>query len=172
MQLFILGKTKSGKSTLASHLEKYNFITYEAGSWARKEFAQQCNVAYDEFSPEYKEQLTAFAMNKLKDDAYYSIKQYESFIQANDTANKLIVGVRNPNDFIHMLRYDSQNVVIFINSHQQHTGSLALFEEGLDIILQYIHFKNKIEQPIPFIEIAEHQLNDNNLIHSLLKEYL
>ena len=93
----------------------------------------------------------------------------ESFIQANGTANKLIVGVRNPNDFIHMLRYDSQNIVIFINSHQQHTGSLALFEEGLDIILQYIHFKNKIEQSIPFIEIAEHQLNDNNLIHSLLK---
>lgn len=172
MQIFILGKTKSGKSTLASHLEKYNFVSYEAGAWARKEFAQIASVSYDEYSAEYKDKLTAYAMSKLREDSYYSLKQYELFLKQYSNANSLIIGVRNPNDFIHMLRYADKNLVIVIHSEKQHNGKLALFEEGLDIILSYIHYKNKIETPIPLLQIDENQCNDASFIQTLLKEYI
>lgn len=178
MQIFILGKTKSGKSTLAHICKENDFTIYEAGAWARKEFDTLNTGSKDEFSVEFKENLTNYALGKLKEDSYYSVKKYEEFLK--DLKNltglknihnekKLIVGVRNPDDFLQMLRMDKNNKVIFIKSKKQFTGSLELFEEGLEIIKQYLDWRLKLGNAIDVIEINEEDINDKQLVMTMLK---
>lgn len=168
MQVFILGKTKTGKSTLAKIVEEFNYTIYEAGAWARQEFSKINTGSTDEFSVEFKENLTQYALNKLKEDSYYSVKKYEEFLTKNKE-KKLIVGVRNPDDFLQMLRKDEKNLVIFINSNKQFEGSLELFEEGLKIIKDYLEWKEKLGNPIETINISEKDIHDENLLIQLLK---
>ena len=169
MQVFILGKTKSGKSTLAHICEQHGYTTYEAGSWARKEFELINTGSRDEFSVEFKENLTNYALGKLKEDNYYSVKKYESFLTEKNVDKKLIVGVRNPDDFLQMLRMDKDNKVIFITSEKQFTGSLELFEEGLKIIKDYLNWKAKLGNPMEVIEMTEKQVLDKDFVTQLLK---
>lgn len=169
MQVFILGKTKSGKSTLANICKQEGYVIYEAGNWARKEFELVNTGATDEFSTDFKENLTCYAIGKLKEDSYYSVKQYEKFLNAQKVDKKLIVGVRNPDDFLQMLRMDKENKVIFITSEKQFSGSLELFEEGLKIIKNYIDWKEKLGNPIDVIEIPEKQVLDKEFVTQLLK---
>lgn len=168
MQIFILGKTKSGKSTLAQIFEKHDYVTYEAGAWAREEFDQINSGSNEEFSSEFKENLTNYALGKLKEDCYYSVKKYEKFLTTTDKKNKVIIGVRNPDDFLQMLRMDKENVVVFINSKNKLSGSLELFEEGLNIIKEYIDWRKKLGNPIEFIEIDEKDITNRQLVIKLL----
>lgn len=168
MQVFILGKTKTGKSTLAKIVKEFNYTIYEAGSWAREEFSKINTGEKDEFSAEFKENLTQYALSKLKEDSYYSLKKYEKFL-LNGVDRKLIVGVRNPDDFLHMLRKDEKNLVIFIKSKRQFDGALELFEEGLKIIKDYIDWKERLGNPINLIEIDESDIHDEELVVNLLR---
>lgn len=169
MQVFILGKTKSGKSTLANICQEQGYVIYEAGSWARKEFDVINLASCDEFSSEYKENLTNYALNKLKEDNYYSVKKYESFLLENTCDKKLIVGVRNPDDFLNMLRLDQDNKVIFITSKKKHQGSLELFEQGLKIIQDYLDWRKILGNEITTIEITENQVSDTQYVKEILK---
>lgn len=172
MQLFILGKTKTGKTTLSNLFQKEGYQIYEAGSWARKEFELINKGTKDEFSFEFKENLTNYALSKLKEDNYYSVKQYEKFLNLQKVDKKLIVGVRNPDDFIQMLSMDKENKVIFINSEKQFSGSLELFEEGLKIIKDYLDWKKRLGNSIEVIEITEKQVSDKEFVTQYLKEKL
>lgn len=172
MQVFIIGKTKSGKSTLANLFLDKGYVIYEAGSWARKEFEMINECSTDEFSNDFKENLTNYALSKLKEDCYYSVKQYEKFLSEKKIHKKLIVGVRNPDDFLQMLRMDSQNKVIFINSEKKYSGSLELFEEGLRIIMDYLLWREKLGNPIEVIEIKEQEVSNKEIINQLLKDKL
>lgn len=168
MQVFILGKTKTGKSTLAKIVKEFNYTIYEAGSWAREEFSTINTGSTDEFSQEFKENLTQYALSKLKEDSYYSVKKYEKFIKENE-GKKLIVGVRNPDDFLQMLRKADKNLVIFIQSQKQFEGSLELFEEGLKIIHDYLDWKKRLGNPIDVVEISEEDIHDEGFVIQLLK---
>lgn len=169
MQVFILGKTKSGKSTLANICQEQGYIIYEAGSWARKEFDLINTGSHDEFSSEFKENLTAYALTKLKEDSYYSVKKYEQFLLENKHDKKLIVGVRNPDDFLNMLRMDKLNKVIFINTEKSYEGSLELFEQGLQIIKDYLNWRKRLGNEIDMIEMNEQQVLDKQYVKKLLK---
>ena len=65
MQIFILGKTKSGKSSLAAKLKTCDFEIYEAGSWARNEFSKINKDVSDEMSIIFKNNLTNYALSIL-----------------------------------------------------------------------------------------------------------
>lgn len=169
MQIFILGKTKSGKTTLANICQEQGYTVYEAGSWARTEFDLINICSKDEFSSEFKENLTNYALGKLKEDSYYSLKKYESFLHENKVEKKLVVGVRNPDDFLNMLRMDKDNKVIFINSEKSYDGSLELFEAGLKIIKDYLDWRKLLGNSIETIELDEKQVVDTQYVRELLK---
>lgn len=171
MQVFVLGRTKTGKSTLAKLVKEFGYTVYEAGSWAREEFSKINKGSTDEFSQEFKENLTHYALSKLREDSYYSVKQYEKFIQENE-GKRVIVGVRNPDDFLHMLRSDAKNLVIFIKSQKQFEGSLGLFEEGLKLIQDYLNWRQRLGNPIEVVEILEEDMCDEGCITRLLGDKL
>lgn len=154
MQIFVIGKTKSGKSSLAKELESVGYKTYEAGSWAREEFSKVNKGSSEELSVEFKENLTSYAMSKLANDFLYSFKKYEEFRKKEDCSRLVISGVRNPDDFIRMLGCDTENIVLFINSSQKHSGSLEEFEEGIGVIMSYLKWRKSVLE-IPVLEISE-----------------
>lgn len=81
MQLFILGKTKSGKSTLARTLTNLGFNIYEAGAWAQDAYKEHYpDLTPDEFDPVFKEQLTQLAQSYLKQNPYHSLEQYQAYL--------------------------------------------------------------------------------------------
>lgn len=152
MQVFVIGKTKSGKSSLAHWLQEAGFSIYEAGAWARREFAQVNTGSSEEESYEFKENLTQFAMSKLKEDPNYSLKNYERFRQYNnEKCIKLaIAGVRNPYDFKNMVECDSDNRVIFIDSEQKMlNGAVENFEKGIVNIREIC-----LEKGLPIFEVS------------------
>lgn len=169
MHIFILGKTKTGKSTIANLIKSKGFVTYEAGSWARQEFASLHPGPTDEFSSQFKEHLTQYALSKLKADPYYSVRQYEAFIKKNPGDNYLIVGVRNPDDFLHMIRGSQKVCVIFIDSDKRFNGTLEVFEEGLDLIDQYLSWRAKLGYAIDTLHIPEADLLTSDTVENFLK---
>lgn len=154
MQIFVIGKTKSGKSALSSELASVGFGTYEAGSWVREEFARVNTGTSEELSPIFKENLTNYALGQLKKDFLYSFKKYQEFQSKNDCTKLVISGVRNPDDFIRMLDCDSENLVLFINSSKKHSGALEEFEEGIGVIMSYLKWRKTVSE-VPVVEIEE-----------------
>lgn len=162
MQVFVIGPTKSGKSTLAKIVQHHGYTIYEAGAWARNEFAQINTGPTDEFSPIFKDNLTAYALTTLSHNPYYSVEQYEQFL-ATHTGNTVVVGVRNPDDFIHMLRLDHHNKVIVIDSDKQSSGQLGVFEGGLKIIEDYLAWKNSVGAHIEVLRVSEQCINHHQI---------
>jgi hypothetical protein len=168
MQIFILGPTKSGKSTLAKVFKEKQYHIYEAGSWARTEYNKIYPQYQDEFSVEFKESLTKFALDKLQQNPLYSFQQYLTSC-AKITSTKVIVGVRNPDDFINMFLQDSQNKVIFIDSQKVSHGTLGTFEKGLHVIEEYVKWKMDMSN-ILVTHIHEQDINNHLKILTSLKE--
>lgn len=181
MQIFILGVTKVGKSTLARLLRaalepQVQFTVYEAGQWAREEFALTPEAALysDEFDPAYKNALTDFAMGKLKSAPCYSLDRYREFRTKHSQVaeNLMVSGVRNPDDFIGMQAFDEKNIVVRIESGQRHAGSLGMFEEGLDIIDRYVDWKIRVGGALRRVTVAEENVSDARAVSALVSQIL
>lgn len=169
MQIFLLGKTKTGKTTLSNQIisliGENNINVYEAGSWARSEF-KAIYGEQDDFSQEFHEKLTQYALSKLKEDPLYSFKQFLEWNKTNTNTNTLIIGVRNPDDFIQISLQSNNNKVIFLDIESNFQGSTSTFEKGLNIIKDYIFWKQEMNNDISFLEITD----INNIEH--LKKFL
>jgi len=99
----------------------------------------------------------------LQRNPYYSVQQYEQFLKTH-TGNTVIVGVRNPDDFIHMLRLDQHNKVIVIDSNKQAGGQLGVFEQGLKIMEDYLVWKNSVGSRIDVLKISEDCFEEHQIV--------
>ena len=181
MQIFILGVTKVGKSTLARLLKEAlephcPVDVYEAGQWAREEFALTPEAALysDEFDPAYKNALTDFAMRKLKSAPGYSLGRYREFRgkHPQSVGSLMVSGVRNPDDFIGMLAFDEENIIVRIESSQRHAGSLGMFEEGLDIIDRYVDWKIRTTGSLKCVTVTEESVGDAQALAEVVSRIL
>lgn len=171
-QVFLIGPTKSGKSTLAQKMVEHGFIIYEAGAWARKNFQEEFPGNYDEMCPKFKDELTKFAMSKLEKDYLYSFKKYQEFLEAHPNEKKIVIaGVRNPDDFINMQAISPKNHVIFLQTSKKHTGSLAKFESGISVIFEYVKWKQQ-QKIIPSITMTEDEIFHKEISTEILKNLI
>lgn len=176
MQIFLMGKTKTGKTTISQLLKKEYSQSqiYEAGAWAREEFQLFYRENFDEYSNDFKNKLTEFALQKLRKDSLYSFKKYKEWKMNNKNQITLISGVRNPDDFIHMLEEDKNNIIIFIDTQKSFSGALELFEKGLTLIENYVLWKKELGVNIPIFNITDKDIEDKNLTQLILfiKEHI
>lgn len=159
MQIFILGEDKVGKSTVArgllSHFASngHRFELYEAGSWARAEFAltEEGQSLTDEQDPRFREALSRYAHARLREDPFYSLMRYADWRHLSEKPNVLIAGVRNPEDLVHMLALEPDNQVVRLRSRQGGAAQAtqSLFGEGLAVIDSYLSWKAKLGGALP-----------------------
>lgn len=155
MNVFILGRTKTGKSTLAKALlksletAKVDCALYEAGAWARKGFAktEEAMKFNDELDPAFKEALTAYAKQMLTRDTQHSFKAYQSWCKESGAEIQVIVGVRSPDDFVAMVQSSTSNFIVRLADGAEQRGSLGVMETGLAVIDNYVTWKLSMGHP-------------------------
>ena len=93
MKIIILGKNKTGKSTLAGIIKSLlkDSEVYEAGSWVRREF-KELGLDTDD---QYKNRITEFACNKLKHNPAYSVERYYDWLLTNQSKHEIIFFIGN-----------------------------------------------------------------------------
>lgn len=138
--IWVLGHTKSGKSTHALKLTQAHpsAVVYEAGAWARKLYEQKTGVAVtstNDSDPALRAQMTAFAMEALSLNANVSVEAFESWNASQDTTIRILTGIRNPYDFFHILSSTPKDIHQFeiLKGTAQDT-----FEKGVDVIVGYL----------------------------------
>ncbi len=106
MNIFIIGASGTGKSTVARYLySKYGFNHVEASGTIRKD-----NPKFDDESNEdYVNRLTDISINFLKADHnhFFTKLKYSLF----DNKVNVIAGMRNPNDFIRLFNHDKDIII-------------------------------------------------------------
>lgn len=181
MQIFVMGATKVGKTTAAKLIQQalaeqdYLFELYEAGGWARQEFAKTQAAAnfQDELDPAFKNALTEFAMARLREEPMYSLDAYRRWRYLSESQNVIIAGVRNPDDFVCMLSTEADNVVVQLVSDQPAaSGSLGVFEKGLGVIEAYLEWKALTQSRLLQCRVRAADLADPTAMVSLLNQIL
>lgn len=172
MQIFLLGQTKTGKTTLANTichiLPERNYLHYEAGYWAREEFPMKTKD--DEFSQTYRNSLTQYALQKLKNNPQYSYTKYNNWLTKHKERNIIISGVRNPDDLIMMMSLSNENRFIFINANTNFKGLINDFEKGLRVIKDYLSWKQSLFNNISILEMNDLDSLDIEQLKDFLNE--
>lgn len=151
MNLFIIGSTKSGKTTLAKTIAESNHI--EASYDLKEKFPIK---SYEDKS-DYVCRITQEAINILKEDPDYFYNHIKSKI-VNDKLN-VISGVRNINDFIKLFNIETDKVLLL------NCSPFTLFEEyGLNAIVDYIKFNEYINHKQ--IIFNEHSYQTNQMYYT------
>lgn len=110
MSIFVLGMTKTGKTTLAYQLPKYTGYARAGGSaWVKARYAPPPGVEMG--SPEYLQGITAYSCEALRANPNACV----DYIRAHhdvDEGYLIIEGLRNPRDFTLLFRPERDRVIL------------------------------------------------------------
>lgn len=127
MNIFIIGNSKSGKSTLSSLMASdLGYKVVSAGGWVREAFADK--------TPSRKE-MDDYSCETFKHNPNACIEYIME--QIGNESNVIIEGIRNPRDF--MFLYQPEDIVIFIKLNP--IVEESDFEtKGINAIQAYLEF--------------------------------
>jgi GTPase SAR1 family protein len=132
MKIFILGFSGVGKTTFAKQLcSEFNFHYISASKWVRDEFSNEND----------RNKLTKFALNKLKEDPYFSCSLLsDKIFNLNIILHNIIVdSIRNPLDFV--INFDHfEDKIIWLNNYSNKIQPTFFEQSGLKVIQEYINF--------------------------------
>lgn len=127
MKIFVIGNSKSGKSTIANKLGlELGYKVISAGAWVRSAFGEE--------KPTRKEMddYSCAVLNKNQNICIeYLIEQI------GEEENVIIEGIRNPRDF--MFLYQPGDIVIFIKLLPEIEES-EFEKRGMETIQKYLEF--------------------------------
>jgi hypothetical protein len=136
--LFLLGKTKSGKSLLAERLigERADLVRrLSASEWirtmTRDQPEGQDHMAYVAF-------LTAESEKRLRADPLAAVRymtDFQGMRSAPNWAGSIVDGMRNPCDFVHLFRPGRDFALFLSNPAHELDGP---FDDGVELIRDYV----------------------------------
>lgn len=133
--IFIVGVTKSGKSTLASYLsDKLGFPHVSASEWIR---SQNPNGTVHELTQASKEELAKNPTVCVD----FILTRYPTLLSQKGF---IIEGIRNPNDFIAL--YNQKTDILFRLRPGMVFGATSFEAKGLDVIDKYVYWSSEITQ--------------------------
>ena len=150
MKVFIIGATKSGKTTLAEKLsKKYNFKHIKASALIRDIFPK--NESDFKSKQEFTEAITKFSLDINRKDPYIVSRYLRT--SNNLDQNCIIEGIRNPNDFFEL--FDIANDKVILLKHENNDLKETEFEKGIEVIKDYLLWNLRVEiiHPKRFHEI-------------------
>lgn len=135
MKIFVLGRSRTGKSPFAAHVAKQADATHiMASEWVRSEFVP---ARADLDRAEFIAAITAFSLKRLASDPEACV----NFITAKYDLTKLCVieGIRSLHDFIRLFDATTDEVVFL--EHDGNELQPTLFERGLVHIDQHVRLQ-------------------------------
>ena len=150
MKVFIIGATKSGKTTLAEKLsKKYDFKHIKASALIRDIFPK--NESDFKSKQEFTEAITKFSLDINRKDPYIVSRYLRT--SNNLDQNCIIEGIRNPNDFFEL--FDIANDKVILLKHENNDLKETEFEKGIEVIKDYLLWNLRVEiiHPKRFHEI-------------------
>jgi hypothetical protein len=127
--LFLVGLTKSGKTTIAARLaSELGLIHVPASAWAREGFGDKGS------GPDFTRRLTEWSLVKLRADPDVCVRHVRARFTL-DRGGHVIEGVRNPRDLVGL--HDPRRDVIVRIDNARVIGPETAFEEGVDVICAY-----------------------------------
>lgn len=128
--IFIIGRSRSGKTPLATKLATELGMQYiKASEWIRKEFPQQQGDRNSFITA-----ITAASLQRLRENPRVCL----DYITTNYDLSQpsIIDGARNPHDFVHLFRpqYDTAIILNYTPNNIVYTP----FEQGIEIIKSYL----------------------------------
>lgn len=147
MNIFIIGPSRSGKTTLANHLKVNGYNHIQASKALKNKYPIGTGEEYDK----YVLRLTKISNKILQENPDHFIE----YIKSNMIGDNVIEGIRNPRDFCFLYNPVVDKVII--------TDGVCLsdFEKlGIEAILAIIKFWNK--------DVIEYDYTKNTNIYSLL----
>lgn len=164
MKIFIIGISKTGKSTLSTYLSnKYNLEHIKSSLSIRNSFEykesdfnnkQDFINAITEYSIELNQKVPNFISTYIKNN--YDL-----------TKNVIIEGIRNPNNFFDLFNINEDKVIFldYLNNEVKQTK----FENGIDVIKHYLNWNLELNI-IPQNRIQYLIYSNYNEIQGLLNE--
>lgn len=164
MKIFIIGISKTGKSTLSTYLSnKYNLEHIQSSLSIRNSFEykesdfnnkQEFIEAITQYSIELNQKVPNFISTYIKNN--YDL-----------TKNVIIEGIRNPNNFFDLFNINEDKVIFldYLNNEVKQTK----FEDGIDVIKNYLNWNLELNI-IPQNRIQYLIYNNYNEIQGLLNE--
>jgi tRNA A37 N6-isopentenylltransferase MiaA len=139
MNIFIIGFTKTGKSTLAEYLSKqFKFKIIESS----KSLKDKYPIKNKESKEKYVKRITNTSRKLLKSDLTY----FSDSIKKQLTTNNIIVGIRNPIDFISL--YNPKKDIIIRTFTNKNIYYSDFEKSGIEIIDSLLLFyTNNVEDP-------------------------
>ena len=125
MKIFVIGFSQSGKSTFSKTLAgTYNAEHITASNWTKR-------FKIDKSDPEYREKVTAASREALSKDHLVAVHAIRAAILDSSKAIKIIEGIRNPLDFMHLFDLKNDYVVLLL---PKNVVSANLFDDGVKAI--------------------------------------
>lgn len=125
MKIFVLGISRSGKTTLAKGIaEELKLPHISSSGWVRTHFAEGAPIS----------DMTAYSQEQLEKNPSACL----DYLQANyDLSIPCVIeGIRNPFDFIHL--FDPREDLVILLDYVKNLTEATLFESGLEVIDRYV----------------------------------
>ena len=123
MNIFVLGYTHTGKSSLCDLLVEKTAFNYVKGSkWVRSIFSEDIN------NLTFLENITAFSIKKLAENQDVCI----DFVRQELKQDNIIDGFRNVNDFMKLFNYKTDKVILL--KLKNNSVAPTKFDLGVDVI--------------------------------------
>ncbi|MBY0359890.1 MAG: hypothetical protein K2W82_17940 [Candidatus Obscuribacterales bacterium] len=138
MKIFVLGRSRTGKSPFAQQVARFFGAQHIMGSeWVRRQFTTDLPKS-DRAG--IVQAITAFSLEKLRQNPHSCL----NFIAGKYDLNSFCVieGLRNPFDFIHLFDY-RHDFVVFLE-HEDNGLTATGFEQGLDIIRLHLAYQQNL----------------------------
>ncbi len=138
MNLFIIGCSGAGKTSLATFLaEKLGMVHVPGSEWVRKRFPGP----EPEDRAERARVLTAFAIEELKREPFAAVAYIESKYDLS-RGGYIIDGARSIGDFVHL--FDQRQDLVVHLSYINNQIPATDFEAGLGLIADHLRLQTKL----------------------------
>ncbi|MBY0552711.1 MAG: hypothetical protein K2W95_35840 [Candidatus Obscuribacterales bacterium] len=133
MKIFVLGRSKSGKSPFADAVaSKLGLQHIKASQWVRQQFVAPAGVSS---TPEFIDAITAFSLLRLRENPRACVEFIRTKYDLNQPS--VIDGIRSLHDFVQLFDPASDRVVFL--ERKDNELKPTKFEEGLQLISTYVN---------------------------------
>ena len=162
MNIFVIGKSKTGKTTVSSKIAQALDIQHVTVSTIFREIVNENDF---ETRQEFIEKISYVSETMIEHDPYVVVN-YVNSMTANTSS--VVEGFRNPFEFIKIFN-PSEDKVVFLNGGKHVLSYQSKFENGVDLIYKNLKWMHDLKILKNFVEF---KYNNWEELNQQIKDYI